>query len=350
MNTYIRAAATACVAALLASCSTIGSDDSEGSSDEKNMHVIVMTHDSFALTDEQIAAFTEQTGYTLRTTAPGDGGVVLNQLILTKDNPAVDAVFGIDTANAPRAISEGVLAPVDIELPESAQQYAVEDQLVPIDMGDVCINIDHEYFEENGLAEPTSMDDLTKPEYAKLLVVTNPATSSPGLAFLEATIAHAGEDGWKDYWTALDEGGMRIAEGWSDAYYTDFSGSDGEGPYPLVLSYSSSPAAEVGEDGSAPSTGFLESTCIRQVEYAGVIEGGSNPEGAQAFIEFMLSEDIQAAIPSQMYMYPIDESVPLPAEWATYAQLTDEPLTLPEDVADADRQAWVEEWTSHMGR
>lgn len=349
MNSYTRLAAATCVAALLASCSTIGSDEPEGGSGESK-NVTVMTHDSFTLTDDQIAAFTEQTGYTLRTTAPGDGGVVLNQLILTKDNPAADAVFGIDTANAQRAISEGVLSPVTIELPESAQQYAVEDKLIPIDKGDVCINIDHAYFEDHGLAEPTSMDDLTKPEYAKLLVVTNPATSSPGLAFLEATIAHAGEDGWKDYWTALDDGGMRVAEGWSDAYYTDFSGSDGEGPYPLALSYSSSPAAEVGEDGSAPSTGFIESTCIRQVEYAGVIEGGSNPEGARAFIEFILSEDIQASIPGQMYMYPIDDSVQLPDEWAAYAQLTDEPLALPEDLAGADRQAWVAEWTSHMGR
>lgn len=167
------------------------------------------------------------------------------------------------------------------------------------------------------MTPPEGLEDLRAPEYAALTAVIDPATSSPGYAFLVATATEFGDD-WQDYWADLLDGGARVASGWSDAYYSDFSGADGDGPYPLVLSYSSSPAA-------APGTDYLPDTCVRQVEYAGVVEGAANPEGAQAFIDFMLSDAFQSSIPENMYMYPVTDQE-LPAEWQEVAELSDTPI------------------------
>jgi len=172
-------------------------------------------------------------------------------------------------------------------------------------------------------------------------VVTSPVSSSPGLAFLLATVAHF-EDGWQDYWRGLLGNGAKVADGWSDAYYVDFSGSEGAGPRPIVLSYSSSPAAEVGEDGIA-RTANVAATCFRQVEYAGVIAGAENPDGAEALVDFLLSEEVQADIPGSMYMYPVTD-VALPEEWAQHAPLTEDPLTLDPATIAEKRGSWQEEW------
>lgn len=300
--------------------------------------VTVMTHDSFNITDEQIAAFEEQSGYDLTTTAPGDAGTLVNQLILAKDKPTVDAVYGIENLSAQRVVDEGVVAGYSsAALPDSARDLVVEDRLIPIDQGQVCVNVDHEWFEDNGMDEPSSLDELAQPEYAELFVTTNPVTSSPGLAFLAATVTEKGEDGWRDYWRELLEGGTKVAAGWSDAYYSDFSGGEGAGAYPLVLSYSSSPAF-------APSTGVVEDTCTTQVEYAGVVEGARNPEGAQAFIDFLLSEDFQASLPENMYMYPVDESIELPAEWEQNATLVQDPIEADTQQIGAERDSWLQSW------
>src|SRR5690606_7367252 len=195
-----------------------------------------------------------------------------------------------------------------------------------VDFGDVCINADLGWFAENDLDLPQTLEDLADPAYRDLLVVTNPATSSPGLAFLLATIGAFGEDGWQDYWEQLRDNGVKVAAGWSDAYYVDFSGSDGEGPRPLVLSYASSPSAEVDEATGESRTVALLDTCFRQVEYAGVLANADNPEGAQLLLDFMLGDDFQAEIPDQMYGFPLSSTVELPQAWASFAPLADSPF------------------------
>ncbi len=188
-----------------------------------------MTHDSFAVSHDVLAAFEEESGLTVEQVAPGDGGALVNQLILTKDSPLGDVVFGIDNTFASRAIDEGVLEPyTPADVSESAASYAVGDggELTAVDLGDVCVNVDHTWFADAGIPEPVTLEDLAKPEYRDLLVVTNPATSSPGLAFLLATVGAFGEDGWEDYWADLRANGVKVVDGWSDAYYVDFSGSE----------------------------------------------------------------------------------------------------------------------------
>lgn len=320
----------------LAGCSAIGTGDPAPSASSGT--VTLVTHDSFGLSDGLLESFEEESGLTVEVVQPGDGGALVNQLVLTKDAPLGDLVFGIDNSFASRAVDEGVVAPT--EAPD-----AFEGALVPVDYGDVCINVDHAWFTAQGLTEPVTLDDLTKPEYKDLLVVPNAVTSSPGLSFLLATVGAFGEDGWVDYWTALKANGVKVADGWSDAYFTDFSGGGGGGPRPIVLSYASSPPSTVPEGGTEPTTGALLDTCFRQTEYAGVLEGAANPDGAQQLLDFLLSDEVQEDIPGSMYMYPVSDTATLPEEWTAFAPLADEPFEVaPEDIS-ANREAWLALWS-----
>ncbi len=346
-------AASAAIAVTAAStaCSVVGQPGMEpgpaGADDEAGGTVVLVTHNSFALPDELVAQFEEDTGYRLETRAPGDGGALVNQLILTKDAPIGDVVYGIDTSFATRAITEGVLEPY--AAPGAVAEHAVDDEghLTAVDMGDVCINVDREWFAEAGVPEPTTLEDLADPAYRDLLVVTNPATSSPGLAFVLATVGAFGEDGWLDYWARLRDNGVRVASGWEDAYFVDFSGPSSEGDRPLVLSYASSPPYEVPEgttEAAEAPTAALLGTCFRQVEYAGVIAGAENPEGARAVVDWLLSPQVQAAIPENMFMYPVTD-VELPESWARFAPLAPEPFEVDPALVSENRDRWIDAWT-----
>lgn len=309
--------------------------------------VTIVTHDSFVVPDDVLATFEKESGLKVTFVAPGDGGTLVNQLILTKGQPLGDVVFGVDNTFASRAIDEGVFADYtsSADAAADAAQYAVpgSSALTAIDFSDVCLNVDTTWFKDNGVAVPATFDDLLEPAYEGLLSVTNPATSSPGLSFLLATIAAKG-DGWQDYWTALDDNGLRVTASWSDTYYTDFSAPNYGGDYPIVLSYASSPPSEVAEDGTAATAALLD-TCFRQVEYAGVLEGAANPAAGQAVIDWMLSDDFQASIPGQMYVYPVSSSVTIPAAWEEFAPLADTPWDIaPADIT-ANRDEWIQQWT-----
>ncbi len=343
MRKMAAASAVLMMAAGLAACSAADqkSQGSSGGGTASSSKVVnVLVHDSFDLPEELLTKFTEDTGYTVVTNSAGEA-TVANALILAKDSPTADAFYGLDLYTAATAVDEGVVDPyVSDKLPSFGTQYVIDDAVTPIDVGDVCVNVDHQWFTDHEVAEPVTLADLAKPEYAKLLVAQNPAASSTGLSFLVATVADQGADGYEAYWQQLLAGGTRIAAGWSDAYYTDFSGADGKGDYPLVVSYSTSPAETEG------ATGLLEATCTRQIEYAGVAAGAKNPAGAKAFVDFMLSADVQSAIPESMYMYPIDPEIAPPAAWGQYATLAENPLMAdPREVAE-NKDAWIKAWTA----
>lgn len=313
--------------------------------------VTVLTHDSFALSDDVIATFKAQTGLDLKLIRQGDGGSLVNQLVLTRDAPLGDAVFGVDNTFAGRAISAGVLLPyASPKLPADSADLKADggDVLTPTDFGDVCVNADKTWFAEKKLAVPATLDDLTKPEYRDLLVVEDAASSTPGLAFLVGTIGAKTPAGYLDYWGKLKDNGVKVVKDWSAAYYTEFSGGGKGGTRPLVVSYASSPAATVTADGTDSSTVSLPDTCFRQVEYAGVIKGAKNEAGAKAFVDWMLSEKVQADIPGQMYMYPAVKSTKLPAEWATFAPVPAKPFSVPAVDIAANRDAWIKAWSAKV--
>lgn len=345
------------VAAVLVTtgCSVIGTGDDDSTAQDGSTpggQVVLATHESFALPKKLIQRFEEESGYQLVVRASGDAGTLTNKLVLTQDNPIGDVAFGVDNTFASRAIDEGVFAPYDAALPDGADQYLLEGDedhdLTPIDNASVCVNVDDTWFADHDLAPPTDLDDLTKPAYQDLFVTPGAATSSPGMAFLLATIAEYGED-WPDYWTELMANGTKLTDGWSDAYQVDFTQGGGTGDRPIVLSYDSSPAFTIADDGTSTTSALLD-TCFRQVEYAGVLAGAENPQGAEAVVDFLLSPEVQAALPESMYVFPVDSSVQLPKEWAEFAQQPTDPLSVdPADVAE-HRDEWLREWSDVTSR
>ena len=316
----------------------------------------LLAHDSFVLSESVLAGFTEQTGLTVEVITGGDAGTMVAGAVLAAGTPTADALFGVDNTLLSRALDAGVFEPytpaaiddVEPELREGTADGAV----TPIDYGDVCVNIDDDGLAALGVAPPTTLDDLVRPEYRDLLVVQDPGTSSPGLAFLLATIARYG-DGWQDYWRALSENGVKVASSWTDAYVGDFSGG-GDGDRPLVVSYATSPPAEIvyaaDPKPTEPSTSVMTDGCYRQVEYAGVLAGAANPDGARQLIDWLLTEPVQADVPLSMFVFPARSGTPLPAVFTDFAAVVDDPLQLPADEVAANLSTWLAEWGTVMGR
>jgi thiamine transport system substrate-binding protein len=338
------------------SCSLIGGGDDAPKPDStgKITDVVLVTHDSFALPKKLIEQFETETGYHLIVRPSGDAGELTTKLVLTKNSPTGDVAYGVDNAFAGRALSEDVFAPYDVTLPAGADAYRLDgdaaNALAPIDTGDVCVNVDTAWFKAHNQQPPTTLDDLTDPAYKDLFVTPGAPTSSPGFAFLLATIAAKG-DGWQDYWTNLMANGAELTKGWEDAYFVDFTGGGGNNATrPIVLSYDSSPAYTVDKKtGTSPTKALLD-TCSRQVEYAGVLTGANNEPGAEALIEFLLSPQVQAALPTSMYVFPVRDGVELPAEWAKFAKQPTTTLDIAPDEIDQNRDDWLTEWTDVTSR
>lgn len=334
---------------VLAACSTVGGDDDSATSKDS---VVLVTHESFVLPEELQQKFEEESGYDLVIRASGDAGALTNKLVLTKDDPMGDVAFGVDNTFASRALDEGVFAPYDATLPAGAEQYRLEGDddhaLTPVDNASVCVNVDDTWFAARDKQPPATLDDLAKPAYRNLFVTPGAATSSPGMAFLLTTVAAYGDD-WPKYWTKLMANGTKLTEGWSDAYQVDFTQGGGEGDRPIVLSYDSSPAFTIADDGTSTTSAMLN-TCFRQVEYAGVLADAKNAAGAEALVDFLLNPDVQAALPESMYVFPVDPSVELPAEWAKFAKQPSEPFAVDPAVIAEHRDAWLRVWSDITSR
>ena len=345
-------AASVAAGLLLAACSVDPAPDRDGSGDSAatTSEVVLATHDSWYVPDRLVRRFERKSGYELTVVTNGDAGQLTNKLVLTRESPVADAVFGIDTTFASRAVDAGVLAPHTPDaLPPSAARHALDgdgaDLLTPVDWGDVCVNVDDTWFDEHDLDPPRTFEDLADPAYRDLFVTPAPSTSSPGFAFLAATVAAYGEAGWEDYWRRLVANGTRITSGWSDAYEVDFTAGGGGGDRPVVLSYASSPPFTIPEGGRRPTTRALLDTCFRQVEYAGVLAGARNPEGAGALVDFLTGPAFQRALPDAMYVFPVDDEVPLPPLWERWAEPAPDPVEVsPEEIA-ASRDTWLRAWS-----
>jgi thiamine transport system substrate-binding protein len=334
----------------LGGTSTGSPDSAEGSGAPQNPEVVLATHESWAVPKKVLAEFTRETGYEVKVEASGDAGALTNKLVLTKGDPIADVAFGVDNTFASRAVDEGVFADyTPKDAPASADGFELPDPagaaaLTPVDFGDVCVNVDDVWFRQHDMKPPRSLDDLTDPAYKDLFVTPGATTSSPGLAFLLATVAKYGEDGWQKYWEDLMANGAKVTSGWTDAYTVDFTAGGGGGSRPIVTSYDSSPPFTIPEGADRPTTSALLDTCFRQVEYAGVLDGASNREGAQAFVDFMLGGSFQEALPENMYVFPVDDSVQLPDVWARWAKVPADPLSVDPATITANRDAWLTTW------
>jgi thiamine transport system substrate-binding protein len=316
----------------------------------KTVTITLVTHDSFAASKSVLAAFTKQTGIKVKILQAGDAGAALNQVILTKDHPIGDVFFGVDNTFLGRAQDAHIFRAHDaIGLDDVPDEYQLDDlgTLTPIDHGDVCINYDKGWFAKKGLAVPATLDDLVKPAYKGLLVVEDPATSSPGLAFTLATIARFGESGWRDYWAKLRANDVKVDDGWESAYEGDFTLGGNKGTRPLVVSYASSPAAAVYYSKPQPKTspmGTMLDSCFQQVEFAGVLQGTKHETAAGKLVDFMLSPKFQADVPLQMFVFPVRDDVALPPVFEQFAEVSPDPLTLPPEQISSHRDEWIKQW------
>lgn len=328
---------------LAASCSSEAARPE--AQDAAGTTVRLFTHDSFSLSDGVLEAFEADTGIDVEVVKGADTGTVVSQIILTKDNPVADVVFGIDNTFLQRTLDEEVFVPYESPalenmLPELAT--GLGGQVTPIDYGDVCVNY---WKDELGDNPPESMDDLSNEQFRSQFVTQNPETSSPGLAFMLATVARYGEDGWEDFWRQLRDNDVAVTSGWTEAYYTEFTAGGGERP--IVTSYASSPVAEVifgDPKPDEPPTGIIEDTCFRQVEYAGILKGTDNLAGSQMLIDFMLSDAFQEDIPLNMFVFPASSTATLPPDFVEHAAVPENPLSLPAARIAEMRNEWTDRW------
>ena len=322
------------------------------------VQLTVMTHASFAVSENILAAFEQANNIKVTFLASGDAGTMLNQAILTKDAPLADVLFGVDNTFLSRALDAGIFEPYESPLLHNIPgEFRLDktNRAIPIDFGDVCVNYDRAFFAKNELAVPQSLEELTLPQYGGMLVMENPATSSTGLAFLLATIVHFGEGAYLDYWRGLRANGLVVVNDWETAYYTNFSGSSGRGPQPMVVSYGTSPAAEVVYAETvlteSPTASILgPNTCFTQIEFVGILAGTRQRAAAERFVDFMLSLPFQEDVPLQMFVYPIDPLAFLPDSFHQFIVEPTQPATMDPLLISVNRDRWIEEWTQAVLR
>lgn len=315
--------------------------------DTEGVNLRLVTHESFAVSEGTFEHFTEETGIEVEVAAAGDAGELVARAVLTAGDPEGDVLFGIDNTFLQRGLDAELFVPYESihldDVPEGLQ-LDPEHRVTPIDVGDVCVNWWTEALPEEG--PPASLEDLARPEYASTFVTPNPETSSPGFAFLLATIARFGEDGWEQYWQQLADGGVSVTSGWSDAYYGEFAA--GGGDRALVTSYATSPVAEVvfaETPIDEPPTGVLTDGCFRQIEFAGILAGTEHPEAAAKLVDFLLSPTFQNDIPLNMFVLPANQEAVVPEEFQRFGADIDDPLILDPATIEANRAEWTDRWT-----
>jgi thiamine transport system substrate-binding protein len=315
--------------------------------------VVLVTHDSFAISKQVKTAFERQSGLKLRILQTGDAGAALNRALLTAGKPEGDAFFGVDNNLLTRALDGNVLVPYrSPALPKIDPRLDLDPthRLTPIDHSEVCLVYDRAWFSTHAIPAPRSIAALTQPRYRGLTVVENPATSTPGLAFMLATVARFGPGGWKAYWQQLRANKVLVSDGWEDAYNAEFSGSSShKGTHPIVVSYSTDPAAEVyfaGKPLAQAPVGVVGGSCFRQIEFAGILRGAKNPQGAKKLVDFLLSPRFQAGMPLTMFVLPARRGVELPPVFRRFPPVAAKPLQLPAKTIGANRDRWIREWAA----
>ena len=300
------------------------------STDATPNEVTLLAYDAFTPQEGIFDAFTAATGAKVKVVTAGDSGVLVSKAILTAGNPEGDVLWGLDNTLLSRAQKAELLTSYE-----------------PVDYGDICVNYDKQWFTSRNIAPPTSLEDLANSTYKNLLVTQDPVASSPGLGFLLGTIAHFGADNWQGYWKSLKVNGVRIASDWTTAYTIDFSGSSGKGKYPLVVSYGSSPPAEVlyaEKPIETPPTAVIASTCFRQTEYVGALRGARNPNNAKLLISYLLDVPFQESMPLSLFVFPTNQKASLPDLFTKFVVAPKNPLTLDPADIEENRDAWLSSW------
>ena len=347
--------AAGCSSSPASTDSSVTTDSSVSTSDSVDgpVTLTLLAHDSFTPTPGILDAFTAATGIAVDVVQGGDAGQLVTKAVLTSGNPEGDVLWGVDNTLLSRALEADVFSAY--ETPNTAFMDAAMlrdipgHEVTPVDSGDVCINYDIAWFKSRNIAPPLTLDALTNKQYDNLLVVPSALSSSPGLAFLMATIAEYGVDGWQSYWKSLRDNGVLVVDGWTQAYNTEFSGASGKGDRPIVVSYSSSPPAEVifadPPVDTAP-TAVASLTCFEQIEYAGILRGTKHEAEAKLLIDFLTDLAFQNDLPLTQFVFPVHSGAVLPEAFTKYAMRPENPLRLEANVIATNRTAWLDEWSA----
>jgi thiamine transport system substrate-binding protein len=328
-------------------------DSATESNTAEKVTLTLLAYDSFTPSPNIFDEFTAQTGINVEVSLGGDAGELVTKAGLTSGNPEADVLWGVDNTLLSRAISKNIFTPYATknlaDLDESARKLVPNNEATPVDTGDVCINYDVNWFKQRNLAPPLTLRALTSSNYANLLVVPSPVSSSPGLAFMLATIAEFGQDGWDEYWKSLKQNGALIVSDWTTAYYTEFSGSSGKGDRPIVVSYGSSPPAEMIFANPRPATAptaVAALTCFRQVEFAGILRGTKHEREAQLLIDYLSDTKFQEDLPLTLFVYPANTKAKLPDDFVKYSLRPESPLQLDPDLISNNLLFWLDEFTN----
>ncbi len=350
MKKYLIALGT--LAILASGCSSSQTTSSTKSTDGQ-ITLTLLAHDSFTPSPGIFDAFTAATGIAVEVVQGGDAGQLVTKAVLTSGNPEGDVLWGVDNTLLSRALEANVFSAYETPNTASMDAALLRDipghEVTPVDSGDVCINYDIAWFTSHNIAPPLTLDALTNKQYANLLVVPSALSSSPGLAFLMATIAEFGTDGWQSYWKSLRDNGVMVVDGWTQAYNTEFSGAAGKGDRPIVVSYSSSPPAEVifaDPPVDVAPTAVASLTCFEQIEYAGILRGTKHQAEAKLLIDYLTDLTFQNDLPLTQFVFPVNKGAVLPEAFTKYALRPENPLRLEASVIATNRTAWIDEWSA----
>jgi len=358
-----RAAAVFAVALFVAACAPADDIAAPGTTAagsatnvaSESVTLRLIAHDSFTPTEGIFDEFTKETGVQVEVVRSGDAGTLVTKAVLAAGNPEADVLWGVDNTLLSRALDADVFVPYESvhrsDLDAAAVALAPNGEVTPVDTGDVCINYDKAWFAERGIAPPLTLQALASANYRNLLVVPNPVSSSPGLAFLLATIAETG-DAWTEWWKSMRDNGVLLVESWSDAYYGHFTAAS-EGTRPLVVSYATSPPAEVIFADPRPAqapTAVAALTCFRQYEFAGILRGSKHVEQARLLIDFLVSRRFQEDLPLTQFVWPANRTASVPKEFTDYALRPENPLTIDPATIAAKRAEWLDAFSDVMLR
>ncbi len=295
----------------------------------ESKNLTVWTYDSFVSEWGPGAAlaklYEEKAGTKVEFVSKGDGGGLLAAVLNAGKKAEADIVIGLDDNTAGQALGTGLFSSVKLSnLPKIDPKLLVDEKnrLIPYDYGNFAIIWDS----ESGITPPASLEDLTKPEYAKKLILMDPRTSTPGLGFLAWTQAVYKEN-WQDYWKRLGPSVLAMTPGWDTGY-----GLFTKGEAPLVLSYSTSPAYHKSYENTEryKALVFAEGHSA-QIELAGLLSSSKHKKEAEKFLDFLISEEAQAILPETQWMYPANGSTVLPA---SFSVVPGDIVTLKTRIAD----------------
>ena len=303
----------------------------------------VLTYDSFVADwgpgPAIETAFEETCGCDLQFVAAGDGAALLARVRLEGARSEADVVLGLDTNLTAAASETGLFAPHGIAAEGLSLPVQWQDEtFLPYDWGYFA------FVHDTDMADvPANFRALGESEAS--IVIQDPRSSTPGLGLLLWVKAAYGDDA-SAIWESLADNIVTVTPGWSEAY-----GLFLEGEADMVLSYTTSPAYHLiaEEDASKTAAPFDEGHYM-QIEVAGKLVATDQPELADTFLRFMLTDAFQTVIPTTNWMYPAKTPASgLPEGFETL--ITPETaLIYPPGEAAAIRDEALDEWLNALSR